>query len=254
MPSCSLILAFFILIHARYISAAGSTTFVFPKDTLSACTFMVYCIIVLITILQAWLALDMYWRERSPEEDFQHRGLFTLLMLLGILSLVAAYTLDGLLWSRETNTIILHSLNFPIMYVMMDFTRALAHIIIYGALLLLLDYRSHLPHVEPKRSRFTALATTFRLTSIILLLIMLIAAAARAGVGSKHYIIHNTPATVSAYHALYHLFLASYILNTAVIGVASTVLWVNEQSWELTDEVYLFDKYVSTLLHITISR
>lgn len=246
-------LALFILIQASGISAAGSTTFIFPKGILNIWTFIAYIFLVVTTLAQASLALDMLRKGRPLEEDFQRRSLFTTIILFGILSLLAAYALDGLLWSKETHTINLQSLDFPSMYVMMDFTRAFAHILIYGALLLLLDYRIHVPRLqsyifyEPKQtqSRTMTSATTFRLVSIILLLIMLAAAAASAGVGSRHSIVLYPPAAIRLSHpALYHLFLASYILTTALICVTSNIILVNRLAWELTEEVDLFDEYV----------
>jgi uncharacterized Tic20 family protein len=132
---------------------------------------------------------------------------------------------------------------------MSGFVHALTHVFRYAALLLLLDYRNG-------HSKSVNFVLVFRVVSAVLFVIMLASAVARAITGSTQsmslsYSYGQQPLLAEpdrAYAALYHLFLACYLVLTTVICGLCIVLWMTKQLMDAQNDWLQFDASVSTLL------
>jgi hypothetical protein len=245
--SRALSLAFLIIIHAPYISArggrfggGGTIHVALNLDSVDAATFSFYVIFSILTFLQALQALAALSKRRAGE-DFPRRVPFILLAFFGILSQLGTYSLSAVIES-QTNEVTL-SLNFVLLTTMLSFIRALTHVFLYAALLLLLDYRNTIQALQYQHSRSKNFVIALRVASVLPLLLMFVCIIARVIIGTtqamSYFPNEQPPVSVQSYNALYHLFVASYIIATAVICGGSIVLWMNkldsQHDWMLFD-------------------
>ena len=250
-------IASLLVIHASYVSAlkAGTTVHFHPLhlDAIESVTFAFYIIFVFLTWVQVLGAVGGL-RKRKADDDFSRRRPFSLLIFLGILALFAMYVLGAILVS-QTKEVTLPSVNLAVFEAMASFVQALTHMFLCVALLLLLDYRNG----DSKSRNFVI---GFRVVSAVLLLIMFVSALARAIIGSTRSMSYSNgqqpPLAERAYVGLYHLFLACYLLITAVICGLSVVLWMTRELLDAQpNDWLLFDANVTTffsLINLSISN
>lgn len=235
-------------IFARKGSGGGSIHFSLDLGSVDSATFSFYVIFTVLTALQAIQAMSAMGRRRQ-EEDFPRRLLFIVLTFIGVLSLITSYALSAVLQS-QINTITLPSLNYAVISSMLGFVHMLTYIFLYAALLLLLDYRSTVQALQYGHSKSRNFVIALQAASAMLLLLMFIAALARAIIGSTqiltYYFGEQEPLATRVYDGLYHLFDACNIVITAVICGASGVLWTNRRPMDSQYNWLLFDTNVST--------
>ena len=246
-----------VIIHAPSISArgrggghfggGGSIHVSLNLDPIDWVTFSSYIIFAVLTMLQALQGLGALGRTRRAEEDFHRRVPFILLTLLAILSLLTTYSLGAVIES-QTNEITLQSFNFVVASAMLSFVRAFTHISLYAALVLLLDYRNTIQALQYGHSKSKNFVIAFRVVSVALLFIMFSCVLARAIIGSTQPMGYNygeqPPLAARAYGALYHLFIACYIVVTAIICGTSIILWMNKRPMDSQPHWLLFDANV----------
>jgi len=256
LASSVLSLALFVLIHAPIISArrgggsGGHTIHVsLNLDSVDAAIFSFYIIFAILTFLQMFQALGALGKRR-PVEEFPRRVPFITLALFAVLLLITAYSLFAVLQS-QINTTTLPSLNSRVAGAMASFTRTLSHVLLYAALLLLLDYRTGIQALQYGNLRSKRFLIAFRSVSAVLLLIMFVCVLARVIIGSTQSLSYHygeePPLATRAYDALYHLFLAFYVLTIVVICGVSVVLWTNRRPAQSQYDWLLFDTNVGSL-------
>jgi hypothetical protein len=215
-------------------------------SSIDAATFSFFVVFAVFTVLQSLQALGRL-KVRRPEEDFPRRVLFVVVMLFTTLLLVADYTLGAILVSQNGG-VTLQSLNFLLASSMQGLMFELSHIFLYIALLVLLDYRTGAQTSQYGNQRTKTFALVFRLTVAPLLLIMFSCTLARVIMRTTitfSYTGDSVPVVIQVFNALYHLYLACYILTTIAIIGTSIVLWVNRLPAASPPEMLLFDTHVS---------
>jgi hypothetical protein len=133
---------------------------------------------------------------------------------------------------------------------MWSFTGGLAHVFLYAGLLLLLEYRSTIQALQYGHTQSKLFVITLRCMGGLFLLLMLVCAIARVIIRSTDpltwYIGEPEPPMVRTFNALYHLFIASYVITTILICAASIILWTNRRPSETQYDWAMYDTHVSS--------
>jgi hypothetical protein len=257
-------LVLFILINAPNISARGgkgggrgSSSSSFSSlnlGSMDAAIFAMYIIFAVFTAFQVFTAFSAL-RKRLPDEDYPRRIPYILLILLVVLTLISTYSLGAVIQS-QANNITVTSVDWNTVLAMLGFTRTLAHVFLYAGLLLLLDYRSTIQALQYGHERSKQFVITLRCVGGLFLLLMLVCEIARVIISSTDsltwYLGEPQPSAVRAYIALYHLFIASYVITTIVICAASTILWTNSRPAESQYDWVMYDTHVISRLFFSI--
>jgi hypothetical protein len=252
--------ALFVLINAPNITARGSkggggssiseSFSSLNLGSVDTATFSFYLIFCLLTLFQTLKALAILGKRR-PGEDYPRRKPFIILMILGILTLVAMYSLGAVIQS-QANGITLMSLNLDTALSMLTFTGTLIHVFFYAGLLVLLDYRSTIQALQYGHRRSKQFVIVLRWVGGLFLLLMFICIIAgviiRSTKNLTYYLGDPEPSATRAYDALYHLFIASYLVTTTVICGTSIILWTNRRSPESQYDWAMYDEHVSPIL------
>jgi hypothetical protein len=242
--------ALFVLINAPDISARGgrgsglSSLNLGSVDTATFAFYLIFCVLTSLQTLRALVTLS----KRRPGEEYPRRIPFIVLMILGMLTLVAMYSLSAVIQS-QVNDITLSSTSLDMALTMLTFTGTLVHVFFYAGLLVLLDHRSTIQAIQYGHSRSRQFVAALRWVGGLFLLLMLICVIASVIIRSTnsltYYFGDPEPLATRAYNALYHLFIASYLVTTVVICGASIILWTNRRTSESQYEWVIYDEHAS---------
>jgi hypothetical protein len=258
MPTfiCGVLLLLVVLINALSISArhgvtvGGGSIYSPNLDSTDSAMFGIYIIFAVFASFQVFKAFSAL-RTRQPTEDYPRRIPYILLILLAALALVTTYSLGAVIQS-QTNNVTVTSLNWNMVLSMLNFTRILSHVFLYAGLLLLLDYRSTIQGLQYGHARSKQFVIALRCVGGLFLLLMLICEITRVIIRSTDsltwYIGEPVPLAARAYIALYHVFIASYVITTILICTASIILWKNRGPSELQPDWVMYDTHVSSRL------
>ena len=241
-------------LRARQYSPESTALILSP---IQGVAFGLSILFAFLTLLQLGCAFILLVVRRRPESDYRGRVPFLGLIVLSLIWLLIFFVLNTMTTSQiDLQTISLTNA----VYFVSDLAEMASPVFMYAGLVFLLFQRDAVERlsdnpVEGKSGVPGGANTTGMITRIVagvLLFVMLAAAIIYVGVYSRAF--NNVGPLIDVVNGMYHLYIAAYLVLTALIVVVSFLLWKQRDDHTPSHSLRRFDANVSVTLRISTAR